>query len=89
MRHFHMILLADTASAPRRVEFQAEGPDHAFQIARNEENGIQVELWEGNKLLARMTKSGADIWKLDGSASETLAARSAAPISRSPLQAGG
>lgn len=81
MRHFHMILLADAASVPRRVEFEAEGPDHAFQVARNEEDGIEVELWEGHKLLARMIKSGANIWRLDGSASKTAAARSSAPIS--------
>ena len=83
MRKFHMILLADAASAPRRVEFEAEGPDHAFQVARNEQDGIQVELWEGDKLLARMTKSGANIWKLDGSVSETVAARESARISPS------
>lgn len=74
MRKFHMILLADSASNPRRVEFQAEGPDHAFQVARTEEDGVHVELWEGGELLARMTKSGADIWKLESSLGATLAA---------------
>ncbi len=76
-----------SASNPRRVEFQAEGPDHAFQVARNEEDGVHVELWEGDELLARMTKSGADIWKLESSLSATLAACETAPIS-SPAQSG-
>lgn len=88
MRTFHMILLADAASDPRRVEFEAEGPDHAFQVARNEEDGIQVELWEGDKLLARMTKSGANIWRLDGSVGETSAACKARPISPATAQPG-
>jgi len=34
-------------SPNRGVDFKAESPDHAFQVARNEEEGIYVELWEG------------------------------------------
>ncbi|MHA4835662.1 hypothetical protein [Sphingopyxis sp. MSC1_008] len=68
MRAYHL-LISSAASAPRRVDFYAESPDHAFQIARNEEDGIDVELWEGERMLARMTKSGANIWKLTGSGS--------------------
>lgn len=64
MRPFHMIMQDCSDSRPRRVDFHAEGPDHAFQIARNEADGIHVELWEGVTLLARMTKSGANMWKL-------------------------
>ena len=64
MRPFHMILQDAAGTQLRRVDFHAEGPDHAFQIARNESDGVHVELWQGSKLLARMTKSGANIWKL-------------------------
>lgn len=64
MRPFHMILQNDAGAEPRRIDFHAEGPDHAFQIARNEEDGVHVELWEDTTLLARMTKSGANMWKL-------------------------
>ena len=64
MRPFHIILQDGIDSQPRRVDFYAESPDHAFQIARNEADGVNVELWEGAKLLARMTKSGANMWKL-------------------------
>ncbi len=64
MRAFHLILLDDEAGPPRRVDFRAEGPDHAFQVARNETDGIHVELWEGGSLLARMTKTAANVWKL-------------------------
>lgn len=64
MRPFHMILQDAPGAELRRVDFNAEGPDHAFQIARNEGNGVHVELWQGATLLARMTKSGVNIWKL-------------------------
>ncbi len=64
MRPYHLILSGAGASEPRRVDFTAESPDHAFQIARGEEEGTHVELWEGSTLLARMTKDGADIWQL-------------------------
>lgn len=66
MRAYHLMIVSPAAQ-PRRVNFHAESPDHAFQVARNEEDGIEVELWEGDRLLARMTKSGANIWKLGGS----------------------
>lgn len=66
MRAYHLIIVS-SAAQPRRVDFHAESPDHAFQVARNEEDGIEVELWEGDRLLARMTKSGANIWRLGGS----------------------
>jgi hypothetical protein len=61
MRAFH--LLIDEVE-PRRIDFRAEGPDHAFQIARNESHGVNVTLWEGERLLARMTKTEANVWKL-------------------------
>lgn len=64
MRPFHMIMRDSSDTEPRRLDFHAEGPDHAFQIARNEAVGVHVELWEGSTLLARMTKSGAHMWKL-------------------------
>ncbi|WP_447752144.1 hypothetical protein [Sphingopyxis fribergensis] len=73
MRAFHMILLADSAAAPRRVDFFAESHDHAFQVARNETNGIVVELWDDEALLARMTKSGDNLWKLHASESPVAA----------------
>ena len=64
MRKFHLILLDGTSSEPRRIDFYAEGPDHAFQVARNETDGTHVELWDGETLLACMTKSAVNMWKL-------------------------
>lgn len=64
MRAYHLLLLDQGSSAPRRVDFTAESPDHAFQVARNEKDGLHVELWEADRLLARMTKSEIQLWKL-------------------------
>lgn len=66
MRAFHIMIFADASAQPRRVDFHAESPDHAFQIARNENDGVHVELWEDGRRLASMTKSGSGIWKLHG-----------------------
>lgn len=64
MRRFHLIMLDDASCEPRRIDFHAESPDHAFQVARNETEGTHVELWDGDILLARMTKSACNMWKL-------------------------
>src|SRR3546814_16109771 len=56
MRPFHMILQDVAGTELRRIDFYAEGPDHAFQIARNESDGVHVELWQGTTLLARIDR---------------------------------
>jgi len=61
--YFLMISDAD-ARAAKRVDFVAQSPDQAFQVARNVTHGTRCELWEGEKLLARMTKSGGELWQL-------------------------
>jgi len=79
MRSFHMMMLDDQSIAPRRVEFQAESPDHAFQVARNEIDGVHVELWEGKALLARMTKTADNVWKLLPAGDDILGAEHILP----------
>lgn len=64
MRPFHLLVRGRDETEPRRIDFRAESPDHAFVVARNETDGSHVELWDGGTLLARMTKSDANIWKL-------------------------
>ena len=64
MPSYHLLLRDAHAGDPRRVDFCADSPDHAFQIARNEKKGLHVELWESDKLLARMTKEEGSLWRL-------------------------
>lgn len=69
MRHFHLLLLTDDGEEPRRLDFQADDPYHAFQSALNERSRCEVELWDGEKLLVRMSKTEANLWKLHGTPS--------------------
>ncbi|WP_168707894.1 hypothetical protein [Sphingopyxis sp. PAMC25046] len=64
MHPYHLILKNVDSSEARRVDFRASSPDHAFQIARNEQSGVFVELWNGASLLARMTKAAENMWQL-------------------------
>ncbi|MBE1527946.1 hypothetical protein GGC65_002402 [Sphingopyxis sp. OAS728] len=64
MPAFHMLLHCPSRRDARRIDFHAEGPDHAFQIARNEADGTGVELWEGDKLLVRMAKTIGNVWEI-------------------------
>lgn len=64
MQSYYLIVHDTCVQEPRRVDFRAESPDHAFQIARNEKEGVHVELWEPDKLLARMTREEGSLWKL-------------------------
>ncbi len=64
MPAYHMLLHCPSRRDARRIDFHAEGPDHAFQIARNEADGTEVELWEGNKLLVRMAKTVSNVWQI-------------------------
>lgn len=64
MPAFHLILRDGSPDEPRRVDFTAESPDHAFQVACNEPEGIHIELWQADRLLARMEKEDGQLWKL-------------------------
>lgn len=64
MRLFHLVLQEEGAEGPRRVDLTAADDFHAFQQALNERRGDGVELWEGERLLVRMTKSADNLWKL-------------------------
>lgn len=64
MRPYHLILQDAGVTEMRRVEFTASSPDQAFQVARNEKDGVYVELWDGPSLLARMTKMAENMWQL-------------------------
>jgi hypothetical protein len=64
MRFFHLVLQEDGAEGARRVDLTAADDFHAFQQALNERRGDGVELWEGERLLVRMTKSADNLWKL-------------------------
>lgn len=71
MRLYHLVLLDGSEADPRRTEFRADDPYQAFQAALNERSSGEVELWEGDRLLVRMSKTEANLWKLHGTAAES------------------
>ena len=78
MHAFHLMVRETEKSDMQRVDFEADGPDHAFQIARNECRGTHIELWDGETLLARMSRMNSNVWKLLPLSSEEPAGGSAA-----------
>ncbi|NYF33668.1 hypothetical protein [Sphingopyxis sp. JAI108] len=68
MRLYHLVLLEGGEADPRRIEYRADDPYQAFQAALNERGSSEVELWEGDRLLVRMSKSETNLWKLHGTA---------------------
>ncbi|MBE1529725.1 hypothetical protein GGC65_004181 [Sphingopyxis sp. OAS728] len=61
----YFLMVSDAnARSPKRIDFISESPDQAFQVARNVVDGAHCELWQDDKLLARMTKSGSELWEL-------------------------
>lgn len=69
MPAFHLILHDEASAEPRLLDFIAASPEQAFQIARNETDGVAVELWQADTLIARMTKAADNLWLLHGSGS--------------------
>ena len=68
MRLYHLVLLDGSEADPRRIEFRADDAYPAFQAALNERSSGEVELWEDDRLLVRMSKTEANLWKLHGTA---------------------
>lgn len=62
MLRYQLVMEGD--SDRRRIEFQAETPDYALSIAEREADGTRAELWQGEMLLARMTKAAPNLWQL-------------------------
>jgi hypothetical protein len=61
---YHLLLASDRAPAKRCIPVAAESPDHALVVAEYEKNGVRAELWDGTRLLARMTKTAPNFWLL-------------------------
>jgi hypothetical protein len=64
LRTYHLLLADDKAPAARRITVIAESPDHALVVAEAERMGVRAELWDGARLLARMTKTAPHLWLL-------------------------
>lgn len=70
MPAYHLILQDDADHEPRRIDFDAECIDQAFQIARNQVQRSSVELWEGPTCHVRLINGGSHLWKLQARGSQ-------------------
>ncbi len=64
MRSFHILLEDDSSGEPIRIDFQAETPDFALQIAQGQAAGRSIELWEGAMRLGTFCKTAPHLWRL-------------------------
>ena len=64
MRSFYILLEDHSSGQSERVDFQAESPDFALQIAQGQAAGRSLELWEGAMRLGTFCKSAPHLWRL-------------------------
>jgi hypothetical protein len=64
MRSFHILLEDESFGEPERIDFQAESPDYALQIAQGRAAGRSIELWEGAMRLGTFCKTAPHLWRL-------------------------
>ncbi|MDK2761199.1 MAG: hypothetical protein KYX64_07545 [Sphingopyxis sp.] len=64
MRSFHIMIEDESSDEPTRIDFQAESPDFALQIAQGQAAGRSVELWEGAMQLGSFCKTAPHLWRL-------------------------
>ncbi|NIJ36464.1 hypothetical protein FHR22_001113 [Sphingopyxis panaciterrae] len=64
MRSFYLLLKDDSSGEPKRIDFEAESPDFALQIAQGQASGRDMELWEGAMRLGTLSKAAPQLWRL-------------------------
>lgn len=64
MRSFYLLLEDDSPGGTKRIDFEAESPDFALQIAQGRAAGRNMELWEGTMRLGTLSKSAPQLWRL-------------------------
>lgn len=64
MRAFHLLCDDDDLGGTTRIDFQAESPDFALQIAQGQAAGRDMQLFEGTTLLGTLSKSTPHLWRL-------------------------
>ena len=64
MRSFYILLEDEPSSERTRIDFQAESPDFALQIAQGRAAGRSIELWEGAMRLGTFCKTAPHLWRL-------------------------
>jgi hypothetical protein len=64
MRNFTMYFEDDGLGEPRRIEFKGPDPLQALHIAKREDKGRTIALFEGDKKLGTIKRLGPELWHL-------------------------
>jgi len=65
MRSFTLTLIDAGTTEPKRIDFRAYAPDHAFHILEREAVGQSAILWEGETRLATLRRTRAGGWQIN------------------------
>lgn len=64
MHRFYLMIRPLGAAVAERVALDAANGDHALHLAEGHALDCDVELWDGDRLLARMEASTPSLWTL-------------------------
>lgn len=65
MRNFILQFHDDGLGEPKRVEFESEDAHEAFSILGKEAERRRVTLFEGERLIATITRTASDGWQVN------------------------
>jgi len=64
MQTFILRFREDGLGEAKRIEFDADGPRDALEIARRELAGRAIELWDDRRRLAVLRRNERDVWQV-------------------------
>jgi len=62
MHRFYLVIRPAGGAGTRRVALDAADSDHALHLAEGHARGADVELWDGDRMLAKMGASTPHLW---------------------------
>jgi hypothetical protein len=62
MHRFYLLISPACGAGVERVALDAADSDHALHLAEGRARGADVELWDGDRMLAKMGASTPHLW---------------------------
>lgn len=62
MHRFYLVIRPAGAAGTQRVALDAADSDHALHLAEGRARGADVELWDGDRMLAKMGANMPHVW---------------------------
>lgn len=62
MHRFYLVIRPACGAGAERVALDAADSDHALHLAEGRARGADVELWDGDRMLAKMGASTPHLW---------------------------